>query len=71
MDRFSIKKVFHECPLCEKYQVFEFFAWKDKYRCTGCPDCRGTILFCPHCGRPLTSEAVSLMEEKMKVMLDA
>lgn len=54
------------CPLCGEYKVFQFLAWETSDRCLGNPDCMGTSLFCPHCGRPLTPEAWELLEKRLR-----
>lgn len=62
----KVKAVF--CQLCEG--DFE----QDTWRCSNCyvqefGDIRG-INFCPHCGSPMTEEAVDIFMKRLEVMRD-
>ena len=63
------REAWEPCPLCGEYKVFQFKAWGTIDSCLGNPDCMGTSLFCPHCGRPLTEKAWAELEKRMGVMV--
>ena len=54
------------CSLCGEYEVFQFNAWHASAMSLRTPDCMGTSLFCPHCGRPLTDAAWAELEKKIR-----
>lgn len=54
------------CALCGEYKVFQFCAWHTYKPILGTPDCLGTSIFCPHCGRPLTDAAWVELEKKIR-----
>ena len=62
------REAWKSCKLCEKYKVFQFNAWEKPEMSLGNIDCMGTSLFCPHCGRPLTDEAVEMVMDRMEAV---
>ena len=63
--REMVEKVWRGCYTCDEYKYFMFNAWTNP-ESSERPDCMGTSLFCPHCGKPLTDEAVDMMLERWK-----
>ena len=53
--------------MCDEYRYFMFNAWKDP-NSSKRPDCMGTSMFCPNCGRPLTDEAVEMVMKRMEAL---
>ena len=69
VSRERIEKVWSGCYMCDEYRYFMFNAWKDPLSSKQ-PDCMGTSIFCPHCGRPLTDEAVQMVMERLEELHD-
>lgn len=67
VSRERIEKVWSGCYMCDEYRYFMFNAWKDP-NSSKRPDCMGTSMFCPNCGRPLTDEAVEMVMERLEVL---
>lgn len=67
VSRERIEKVWSGCYMCDEYRYFMFNAWKDP-NSSKRPDCMGTSMFCPNCGRPLTDEAVETVMERMEAL---
>lgn len=65
--RERIEKVWSGCYMCDEYRYFMFNAWKDP-NSSKRPDCMGTSMFCPNCGRPLTNEAVQMAMERLEAL---
>ena len=63
--REQAEKAWNGCYTCDEYRYFMFHAWKNPDSSEG-PDCMGTSLFCPACGKPLTNEAVDMMMERLE-----
>lgn len=61
------EKVWSGCYMCDEYRYFMFNAWKDP-NSSKRPDCMGTSMFCPNCGRPLTDEAVQMAMEILEAL---
>lgn len=55
-----------KCPLCETSKVISFEAWEDESKFPKGPSVRGAALFCPHCGKPRTSEAWAGLEKRLR-----
>lgn len=69
VSRERIEKVWSGCYMCDEYRYFMFNAWKDP-NSSKRPDCMGTSMFCPNCGRPLTNEAVQMAMERLEALKD-
>lgn len=69
VSRERIEKVWSGCYMCDEYRYFMFNAWKDP-NSSKRPDCMGTSMFCPNCGRPLTNEAVQMVMERLEALRD-
>ena len=69
VSRDRIEKVWSGCYMCDEYRYFMFNAWKDP-NSSKRPDCMGTSMFCPNCGRPLTDEAVEMVMERLEALKD-
>lgn len=69
VSRERVEQVWSGCYMCDEYRYFMFNAWKDPLSSKR-PDCMGTSMFCPHCGRPLTDEAVEMVMERWKEAFD-
>lgn len=67
VSRERIEKVWSGCYMCDEYRYFMFNAWKDP-NSSKRPDCMGTSMFCPNCGRPLTDEAVEMVMERLEAL---
>ena len=67
--REMVEKVWSGCYTCDEYKYFMFNAWTNP-ESSERPDCMGTSLFCPQCGKPLTDEAVDMMLEKLEAMYE-
>ena len=67
--REMVEKVWRGCYTCDEYKYFMFNAWTNP-ESSERPDCMGTSLFCPQCGKPLTDEAVDMMLERWKEAVD-
>ena len=67
VSRDRIEKVWSGCYMCDEYRYFMFNAWKDP-NSSKRPDCMGTSMFCPNCGRPLTDEAVEMVMERLEAL---
>ena len=67
--REMVEKVWRGCYTCDEYKYFMFNAWTNP-ESSERPDCMGTSLFCPQCGKPLTDEAVDMMLERWKALYD-
>ena len=65
--REQVEKMRNGCYMCDEYKYFMFNAWKNP-ESSERPDCMGTSLFCPHCGKPLTDEAVDIVMERLEEM---
>lgn len=69
VSRERIEKVWSGCYMCDEYRYFMFNAWKDP-NSSKRPDCMGTSMFCPNCGRPLTNEAVQMAMERLEALYE-
>lgn len=67
VSRDRIEKVWSGCYMCDEYRYFMFNAWKDP-NSSKRPDCMGTSMFCPNCGRPLTDEAVEMVMKRLEAL---
>lgn len=67
VSRERIEKVWSGCYMCDEYRYFMFNAWKDP-NSSKRPDCMGTSMFCPNCGRPLTDEALEMVMERLEAL---
>ena len=67
--REQVEKMRNGCYMCDEYKYFMFNAWKNP-ESSELPDCMGASLFCPHCGKPLTDEAVDMVMERLEEMLN-
>ena len=67
ISRERVEKVWRGCYTCDEYKYFMFNAWTNP-ESSERPDCMGTSLFCPHCGKPLTDEAVDIMLERFEAI---
>ena len=67
--REQVEEVWRGCYTCDEYKYFMFNAWTNP-ESSERPDCMGTSLFCPHCGKPLTDEAVQMVMERMEALKD-
>lgn len=54
-----------ECPLCSRYEVISFKAWKKPEQVIGGPFAQGGAMFCPHCGKPRTPEAWAELKNRL------
>lgn len=67
VSREQAEKVWSGCYMCDEYRYFMFNAWKDP-NSSKRPDCMGTSMFCPNCGRPLTDEAVEITMRRLEAL---
>ena len=64
VSREQVEKVWSGCYMCDEYRYFMFNAWKDP-NSSKRPDCMGTSMFCPNCGKPLTGAAVEITMRRL------
>ena len=73
VSREQVEKVFPGCPYCKEdfegyVQKFGAYSIQDGDLTTG--HCKPQkIKFCPHCGRPMTDEAVQMVMERLKEVI--
>lgn len=65
--REQVKQMWKGCYMCEEYGYFMFSAWKSQSRDVH-PDCMGSSMFCPHCGKPLTNAAVDIIMWRLEAL---
>lgn len=65
--REQVEKVWRGCYTCDEYKYFMFNAWTNP-ESSERPDCMGTSLFCPQCGKPLTDEAVDILLKRLEAL---